>query len=261
MIRKAGAVLILALTSPVAAQGAAERGLTHTANSQPLTFVLAGQSNMAGAGPVPSVAYPANPHVSTYTADGWKTTVETELPGYGGASPAVSFAHRVWMQTGRDVHLVPCAVGATGMSRWVPTGDLYRACVAKVRSARVKTVSGVLFFQGEYDSIDLRLARVWGTRFGRFVSGVRRSFGRPLLPVVYAQIGSYDHDPQLIPAAWRMVKNQQAAFKANRVEMIRSDDLQQLPGTPHFTTASYRTLGVRFASAWLDIVGSSRFSR
>jgi hypothetical protein len=131
---------------------------------------------------------------------------------------------------------------------------MYDNCIARVRAAGVTTVSGVLFFQGESDAVDAGQASTWGSQFAGFVSGVRADLHRKLLPVVYAQIGRPDGMP--FPY-WNVVKAQQASYHAPGVAMIRTDDQPQQVGNVHFTTASYRVIGRRFAAAWLSLLKPS----
>jgi hypothetical protein len=151
------------------------------------------------------------------------------------------------------VRLVQCAVKATAISLWEPHAPIYDDCIARVRAAGVRTVSGVLFWQGESDAVDAWQASVWRSQFAGFVSGVRADFHRKLLPVVYAQIGRPDGMP--FPW-WDIVKSQQASYRARNVAMIHTDDQPQQVGNVHFTTASYRVIGRRFAAAWLSLVPS-----
>lgn len=225
----------------------------------PLTFVLAGQSNMAGYGPVEQSAAP-NIHITAWSGSGWVPATDPLPYGMPGTEPGLPFANAVQRATGRDVRLVQCAVGSTALAVWEPRGAMYDACVARVRAAGVKTVSGVLFFQGESDANqNADVATRWAAGFGWFVSGVRSDFHRKQLPVVFAQIGTFA-DRNIFPY-WDAVKAEQAAYKARAVSMVRTDDLEQQPGTPHFTTASYRVIGTRFAAAWLTIAKLPRFAR
>jgi hypothetical protein len=215
-----------------------------------LTFVLAGQSNMAGSGPIGEQSAPRNNHVTVWSPHGWITAIDPLGYGDPGTEPAVPFADAIYRATGRNVRLVQCAVGATALSVWLPHGSMYESCRQRVRAAGVTTVSGVLFFQGEEDAVSADLASTWAARFGGFVAGVRADFHRKLLPIVFAQIGHAAGDQ--FPA-WNTVKAQQASYSAPVVAMIRTDDQPQQPENVHFTTAAYQVIGARFAAAWLSL--------
>ncbi|MFY7951088.1 MAG: sialate O-acetylesterase, partial [Armatimonadaceae bacterium] len=115
-------------------------------------WVCAGQSNMAGAGLLPT-RQRTDPGITNYLNDGrwipafepvhrifvnppkaysdfmipiwgqksWdeNMALEKKRP-FGGVGPALAFAKHVRKHTGRRIGLIPCALGATGMSHWSP---------------------------------------------------------------------------------------------------------------------------------------------
>jgi hypothetical protein len=78
------------------------------------------------------------------------------------------------------------------------------------------------------------------------------------LPVVFAQIGT-----QTAPLAftqWEIIREQQRAVRLSCASMIATDDLP-LRDAVHFTTASYRIIGRRFAAAYLNLIDSPDCAR
>ena len=92
-------------------------------------FLLVGQSNMAGRGKNFQNDNAANPAILKLDKDGnWTSGVEPVHfdKRAAGAGLSTSFARAyVADHPGETVGLIPCAVGGTGINRWVPGGDLF----------------------------------------------------------------------------------------------------------------------------------------
>lgn len=218
---------------------------TARAAQQPLSlFVLAGQSNMAGA--IPFGAEVPTPNVYDVSLGAPKPAVD----GLGDqlyAGPGIAIGaelHRLYPNL--RIGLIQCAVGNTAMSRWAPGGDLYTTCLKRTLAARAYgVVRGVLFYQGEADAYNSTAAG-WATRFAAMVGGFRQSLRQPGLMVVFAQLGRMPSDAALYPQ-WTAVQAEQASVKIAHVRMVSTSDI---PSDVHYDAAGYATLGQRFASAW-----------
>lgn len=248
------AALFVALSIPAAACGTA-------AAADPLTFVLAGQSNMVGlAYPVPAEA--PDPSVSVLEPDGsWRPATDPLYPG-GGVGPSIAFGDTIAAATGRPVRLIPCAYSGTRIAEWLPgyvaagASDPaeYEACVTQTLASGAR-IDGVIFDQGETDAMLPEWANVWAYQFGLFVADIRRDLGAAV-PVVFAQIGSGDGWQHGTPGclgfcSWATVQAQQASVPIPGVAMIQTNDLAAGSDNLHLTAAAYQTLGRRLAAAWL----------
>lgn len=237
-------------------------------------FILAGQSNMSGAGDIPPSGAITNPRIYVFGNDyRWRRAVEpvddpsnqvdkvSEDPA-AGFSPALSFATAILKQhPDMVIGLIPCAKGGSSINEWARSlsdHSLYGASLKHVRAASTMgDVAGVLFFQGEADALDPRqhpektlLPDRWGKHFAGLVGNWRRDLNSPELPVVFAQIGT-NAAPENCPY-WATVKEQQARVRLPSVTMITTDDLS-LKDTFHFTAESYQVIGQRFAQAYLEL--------
>jgi hypothetical protein len=92
-------------------------------------FLPIGQSNMAGRGRLDEVPELVSPQVFMFRAGRWLPAVEplhTDKPQIAGVGLGMSFALELTEKAGIvPVGLVPCAVGGTPLSRWMPGADLY----------------------------------------------------------------------------------------------------------------------------------------
>ena len=244
--------LLLSATLPTPPPGmAAGRGPRTASDRDPApmieTVLLMGQSNMVGRDR--PVENRSDARVQAFIGGAWRVAAEP-LHG-GGYGPGVSFGIRlVGDGSVRAVRLIPCAVGGTGMTRWVPTGDLYRACIDELCRSR-QAATGVLFYQGESDAETPQAANAWNGRFLAMVDGLRRDTGNPGLPVVFAQLATTDRPTMLY---WDVVKASQAAVSLPRVAMIRTEDLPVFDGL-HLTVGAQQVIGCRFAREFARLRG------
>ena len=129
------------------------------------SFLLIGQSNMAGrgiVGEVPAIdprdmmymlrngrwtrmSEPINPDRHVFADE------PTQLRS--GISLAASFAESYTNHYQRKVGLIPCADGGTAISEWQPGEILFDHAVSEAKFAqRTSNIVGILWHQGESDS-------------------------------------------------------------------------------------------------------------
>jgi hypothetical protein len=237
-------------------------------------FILAGQSNMSGVGPVPVDA--PGPlarvylfgndyrwHIAEEPVDNASGQVdEVSMDSGAGYSPAMAFAAALQAQDpDMRIGLIPCAKGSSSMSQWEPNlsdNNLYGSCIKRARAASTMgELAAILFFQGESEAADPERNPAldpqphnWAERFGQLVNALRGDLGDEDLPVVFAQIGPYETEAPI--AAWEIIQEQQAMVDLPKVAMIKTKDLD-LQDALHFSAESYEVIGERFAEAYLEL--------
>lgn len=237
-------------------------------------FVLAGQSNMSGRGRLDARAQTPVSGAYVFGNDyRWHPAREpTDDPtrqvdlvsrdAVVGVSPGRSFAATIReAHPERSVGLIPCAKGGSSIAQWQPSfreTTLYGSCLKRIQAATVVgDVAGVLFFQGETDALTPAdvpgpvAGADWGSAFKHLVRAWRRDLQRPDLPVVFAQIGSLGADSSRF-SQWREVQESQRRVSLPHTQMIDTEGLPLRDGL-HYTTDAYRTIGRRFATAWLRL--------
>ncbi|MEO0540599.1 MAG: sialate O-acetylesterase [Cyanobacteria bacterium P01_A01_bin.105] len=252
-----------------------------TAQGQLRLFVLMGQSNMVGLAPLPDSQAPTQA-IYTFGNDyRWAAAQEpvdshqaqvdsVSLDEDAGFGPSVAFAQalqeRAALPTDAAIGLIPCAKGGSSMAQWqrsMSDQSLYGSCLKRIQAAApMGQVAGILFFQGEADAVDPALypsmepqPSQWQGQFEQFATDLRQDLGRPDVPLVYAQIGATPRDDMpdnKMFINWAMVRQQQAQVTLPHSARITTDDLETMDGV-HFTAESYRTLGQRFADAWVAL--------
>ena len=231
-------------------------------------YVLVGQSNMVGMSEVPE-GFELPENVYTFGNDyQWHQAVSPVDSAVGqvdnvsadeeaGFGPALAFAQsRMAENPNQSIGLIPCAKSGSSISQWdksLSDQSLYGSCLKRVRAASTMgTVSGILFFQGEADTIDPKefpslnpAADAWAEKFATFAYNFRQDIGNPGTPLVYAQLGQPD-DLQGLPN-WALVQEQQANIQIPNAKMIVTNDLPMMG--IHYTPDSYAAIGERFAEA------------
>lgn len=238
-------------------------------------YILAGQSNMSGYGKLDADSEKTNPQVFMFGNDyRWHlakdpldsrqnqvdpVSHETRVPGVG---PGIAFASTLSQQDpGSVIGLIPCAKGGSTIQEWqrsLSEDSLYGSCLKRLRAASLMgKLEGMLFFQGEADALDEQQfshrslsPQQWSQKFVKFIENFRSDVNQANLPIIFAQIGSQS-TPHLF-TNWEVVQQQQENIQLPHVSMITTDDLA-LQDYVHYTTKSYRTIGQRFANAYIKL--------
>jgi len=238
-------------------------------------FILAGQSNMSGVGPVPVDTPSTSSQIYLFGNDyHWHFAQEPVDSSVGqvdavsqdnaaGISPGLAFAMALLaIDPERPIGLIPCAKGFTTIGQWqrnLSDNSLYGSCLKRARAASTMgETAGILFFQGENDALDPTLypdvdpqPNQWAERFIDFVDDFRLDLQNPNLPVIFAQIGT--HTAPEVFTGWEIVQRQQASIRLLQVAMIRTSDLELLDGV-HYTAGSYQEIGSRYAQAYWQLI-------
>lgn len=100
------------------------------------------------------------------------------------------FANEVQAHVGL-VGLVPCAVGGTKITQWERGAGLYRKMVDRAKAAMKEggVIKGVLWYQGESDTVQEADADSYKINMERLVRDLRLDLQIPTLPII--QVGIY----------------------------------------------------------------------
>ena len=129
-------------------------------DSDMLSVLMIGQSNMAGRGDLGTIPEINNPDCYMMRMGRWQPmrdpiNVDRPLSGIpfpSGVSLAGSFADELSRYTGRRVGLIPCADGGTKIAAWQPGEVLFDHAVAMCELAkRSSRLYGIIWHQGESD--------------------------------------------------------------------------------------------------------------
>jgi Carbohydrate esterase, sialic acid-specific acetylesterase len=143
-----------------------------------------------------------------------------------------------------------CGVGGTFMDRWVPSGDLYQACMQEVKQNHI-IPSVIFFWQGEADAdISEALIDAWPQKFESMASDLKKRF--PGVIIYYVRLtsnaASYPlwaqmHDVQTNLPQARML-NVDGIWNDSSNPTIQAD---QAPVNPHYDVVGYQSVADRLA--------------
>ena len=224
--------------------------------------LLVGQSNMSGRAPVTDEFKKPIERCYKLNRDG-KWTLATNPfhfdRKYCGVGPADEFARRYLADhPGETLGLVPCAVGGSPLSSWVPAkkgrkGENFRRAVERAKIAQTNgKIVAILWHQGETDAAKAsaeKLMECYPKGFADMVAEFRSQLGLDTkVPVVVGEIGRWkrkdgDHAAKINPAIHECA-NLVANCACVSSEGLKNQDQH------HFDAPSVKTLGARYYEAW-----------
>ena len=233
-------------------------------------FVIAGQSNAVGYGKDP-VYDPPELGVHLFrSSDKWdiathplgdSTHTHHEInmePVNGGVSPYLSFAKRLYRETGYPIGLIPTALGGSPLARWNPEqeGDLYSNMISRVWDSG-GMIRGVLWYQGCADTGSVVDANTYGDRFRDMVHRIRTELQHPALAIFTFQINRYLVTPisEEENKNWSVIREAQreAARSIPGVYVLPTIDAT-LSDMIHNSASSNLVLGERLARQVLSVL-------
>ena len=229
--------------------------------SKPRVFLLIGQSNMAGRGIIDEVPAIDDPNILMFRDGEWVTAHEplhTDKPERTGIGIGMSFAQEILAaEPEAPVGLVPCAVGGTPLSRWMPGADLSEAAVAIARKALVDgELRGFLWHQGEGDSGEENAAS-YGQRLTAAIGGLRAQLDAAETPFIAGELGRFlaEHEPVSHFATVNRALVQLSA-EVPLYGCARSAGLTDKGDSVHFDSRSLREFGRRYAVEYLRVLAN-----
>lgn len=244
-------------------------------------WVLAGQSNMQGAGER-ELAAPPHRFVRAFTMDDrWDVAQDPihnlwaavdpvhgappdgEDTGVGGVGPGVHFAQELHRRTGVPQGVIACAHGGTTMTQWSPAlkaqggRSLYGAMLRRVVRNGGR-VAGVFWYQGESDG-GAADAPHYTARMEALVRAMRRDFRNGSLPVVAVQLAWFGGVGAGGGPGWNSIQDQQRRLpeRIRHMAVIPTIDLP-LVDHIHLDAKGQAVLGWRAADAMSFLCGGPK---
>ena len=228
-------------------------------------FLLIGQSNMAGRGLLGEVVVLADPQVLMFRNDSWQRAEEplhTDKPAIAGVGLGSGFALELLGQACvTPIGLVPCAVGGTPLSRWMPGMDLYEAAVSIAKRALSSgTLKGILWHQGESDSNDAETANSYGARFEEMITRLRAELGAGEVPVVAGELGMFLAEEEKPRCYFNTINRHLRELEEvlPAYGFVSSSGLTDKGDKVHFDSRSLREFGARYAQRFLELAEDDR---
>ncbi len=220
-------------------------------------YLLIGQSNMSGRGPMiasdtlttidgawlfkDSLTWePARNPLNRYSTLEAGSTANQVGPGFGFAMEL----HR--LLPAKQFGLVVNARGGSAIASWLKPGKYYTDMLTRTRQAvKSGTLKGILWHQGESDAADTDyVAKLKG-----LMDSLRKDLGNPVLPVIAGQIGQFEPKH----AAFNVRILTLPSHLAHSA-VVKSDSLIDKGDKLHFDRASQIKLGQRYAAQAWDMI-------
>lgn len=226
-------------------------------------FLLMGQSNMAGYGrmlpedkqPVKGIYY-----LPTKGAIQWKPAshplhnrLRSDRFGLG-----LPFAKTYLSKhPGVSVCLIPVAWGGAPISKLNKGTQVYADAIKKAQfAAKQGTIKGILWHQGESDSVNDTLSNGYEKKLHQLIADLRKDLGSPQLPFIVGNLGEW-YGQGRNPQHQRGIKRikgilAQLPSKVTNTAFVPSHGLQYYDPRHkvHFKRESYIEFGKRYAAAF-----------
>jgi len=233
---------------------------------QPMrSFLIIGQSNMAGRGILSEVPKIANPNCFMLRMGRWQKMSEPINPDRSmfegkyrsGVCLAASFADEAAHYYGGNVGIIPCADGGTKIDQWMPGEVLFDHAVMMTRLAvRTSTLSGILWHQGESDCRNDEMALAHREKFVTMISALRRELDAEGLPLIIGELSE-----QLVqnPSCGERIlqinrQYHEIAKELPNCAVVSEAGLNLMSDNLHFDAVSLRTFGKRYFDAYQKLI-------
>ena len=227
------------------------------------SFLMIGQSNMAGRGDFGEVACIDNENCYMLRMGRWQRMSEPINPDravldankHSGTNLCASFADRYATHFQKRIGLIPCADGGTSIAHWQPGEILFDHAVFMAKLAmRTSRLGGILWHQGESDCNEANIA-VYKERAMNAVTEIRKALQAEHLPFVFGEL-SEEIDPKRV--AKGMPKRMNAVFREMEKELpncrlVSAKGLTLKADGLHFNSVSLREFGNRYFDAYLEL--------
>lgn len=217
------------------------------------SFLLVGQSNMAGRGfPAEVEKLPTDGIYVLRNGRWWKMYVPVNPDRVtAGINLAESFVYAFLKDhPGDTVGIIPCADGGTALHQWEPGQVLYDHAVMMTSLAtRSSTLAGILWHQGESDCGEDRYP-VYGEKCSRILQQLRQDVGAPDVPLLLGGLGDFLADCDISVKFKNYVRvNAQLRMMAETMKncaFVSAEGLGANPDNLHFSAAALREFGLRY---------------
>ncbi len=228
------------------------------------SFLMIGQSNMAGRGDFGEVEPIKNNKCFMLRMGRWQTMSEPINPDraifgtfHSGVCLAAGFADEYANRTGTRVGLIPCADGGTRISQWMPGELLYDHALAMARLAmRTSKLCGILWHQGESDCHSEEELAAHKDKLITVMQSLRRDLGDERLPIIMGELSENitekwkveDRPKRMNRTFWEVSET------LSPCAVVSSEGLTLKADGIHFDSRSLRIFGKRYCDSLMELV-------
>lgn len=229
------------------------------------SFLLIGQSNMAGRGRYDEVEPIVNNNIFVLR-NGIFRPMHFPINfdrTFSGLCLAESFADEYQKEMGVSVGLIPAADGGTSLDQWKEGEILFdNACYQAELASRTSELKGILWHQGEADCSPV-LYLTYAERLTKMINAMRKRLGMPNIPFLLGGLGDFLKYYEITDNLKNYPKVNEALLEVSKsldnVGFVSAVGLTSNPDNLHFNSKSLREFGIRYFNGYkkLDAVSSS----
>lgn len=221
------------------------------------SFLMLGQSNMAGRGFLHEVEPIYNEKIKMLRNGQWQ--MMTEPINYdrpvAGVSLAASFAEAfAKANPDEQIGLIPCAEGGSSLDDWHPQGTLFQHALSEARfTLESSQICGILWHQGESDSHH-SLHETYYEKLSLIIETLRKELNLQHVPLMIGELGDflgktgfgkYSSEFQEINKQLRRFAHEQ-----QNCYFVSAEGLTSNPDGIHLNSVSQRKFGFRYYAAF-----------
>lgn len=221
------------------------------------SFLMLGQSNMAGRGFIHEVTPIYNERIQMLRNGRWQ--MMTEPINYdrpvSGISLAGSFADACCRQNQEDtIGLIPCAEGGSSLDEWTVDGVLFRHAITEAKFAMQNSeLTGILWHQGESDSFNGNY-KVYYKKLLLIIEALRKELKTPDIPLIIGGLGDFlgkeGFGKNCTEYNFINQELQKFAFEQDNCFFVTASGLTSNPDGIHIDAISQRKFGLRYFEAF-----------
>ncbi|WP_336703478.1 sialate O-acetylesterase [Chryseobacterium indologenes] len=224
------------------------------------SFLMIGQSNMAGRGYAKEVPPIFDEHIKMQRNGLWQIMSEPincDRPS-SGVGLASSFAAAWRLDNPQDeIGLIPCADGGTSLDDWTVGGALFENAVSQARLAqRTSEIKGILWHQGESDCSPEK-AEKYQEKFSEIINTLRQKLSIHEAPLIIGGLGDFLSKGILGQyfTHYSLVNHEleHVAQSQENCYFVTAKGLDSNSDGIHFNAHSQRVLGIRYYQAYRDL--------
>ncbi|OME73408.1 acetylxylan esterase [Paenibacillus odorifer] len=223
------------------------------------SFLMIGQSNMAGRGFIHEVPPIYNERIQMLRNGRWQMMAEPinyDRP-VSGISLAGSFADAWCRENEEDIiGLIPCAEGGSTIDEWAVDGALFKHALQETKFAiQNSELSGILWHQGESDSSNGNY-KVYYQKLLIMVTTLRKELDAPNIPFIIGGLGDFlgkeGFGKHCTEYELMNQELQKFAFEQDDCYFVTASGLTSNPDGIHIDAISQRKFGLRYFEAFIN---------
>lgn len=223
------------------------------------SFLLIGQSNMAGRGFSHDVSPIVNEKINMLRNGRWQMMAEPihfDRP-VAGVGLAASFSEVLSEQEPSEkIGLIPCAEGGSSIDEWHPSQTLFQHALSETQFAlKTSQLAGILWHQGESDAVEGRFENYY-EKLHEVFSAFRKELHAENVPIIVGGLGDFlgksgfgkhctKHE-HINQALMRVAQDNRNTF------YVTAKHLTSNPDGIHMDAQSLRIFGLRYFESFIN---------